>query len=277
MSLGSGVIHAIPGFFQEPDIALFAALLDATARHPGGAVAELGAYLGKSAVLLGAHLHGASLTVVDLFGAPADDERNAGENAHEYPDLTRRAFEANYLSVHPALPMVIQGLSHTVVDHVAPGSHRFVHVDASHTYEPVRADISAVRTILAPDGIVVFDDYRQFHTPGVAAAVWGAVATEGLRPFALTESKLYATWGDARAWADQVATWAGATGHIISHEPVAHQDVIRVRTPAGARFGDHPAKRFLPPVVWPAAAAARARLQPLVAKVRDAADTRRHR
>ena len=35
------------------------------------------------------------------------------------------------------------------------------------------------RTLLQPEGIVSFDDFRAEHCPGVSAAVWGAVATIG--------------------------------------------------------------------------------------------------
>ncbi len=51
------------------------------------------------------------------------------------------------------------------------------------------------RTLLAPEGVVVFDDYRAEHTPGVAAAVWQRL-DKGLSPFALSPVKMYATFGD---------------------------------------------------------------------------------
>lgn len=41
-----------------------------------------------------------------------------------------------------------------------------------------------------------FDDYRTEHTVGTAAAVWEAIANDGLNPIACTAMKLYATWGD---------------------------------------------------------------------------------
>ena len=84
----------------------------------------------------------------------------------------------------------------TIEDHVEEGSCRFVHIDASHSYDDVKRDIQATRRLLGPRGVVAFDDYRTEHTLGTAAAVWEAVADEELRPFAATAAKLYATWSD---------------------------------------------------------------------------------
>jgi predicted O-methyltransferase YrrM len=249
MALGDAQVHAIPGFFLQPDLSLFAFLLDETASSPGGDVAELGAYLGKSACLIGEHLHGATFTVVDLFGDEAEDSRNAQENRHEYGNLTRQSFERNYLSIHPKLPVVVRDFSHTIEDIVAPASQRFVHVDASHTYAPVARDIQAVQQVLKEDGVVVFDDYRMFHTPGVAAATWGAVDRGVLKPFALTEWKLYATLGDAHGWAEKVQSWCTRNQTPFSIEPIAGVDVVRLRTPPNV-FPVSKVKQLVPPVAW---------------------------
>ncbi len=109
---------------------------------------------GKSAVLIGGDVgQGETFTVLDLFGAQADTPANAAENEDQYPSLTRSRFEENYLKVHDALPSVIQAPSSQVLDHVSSGSHRFVHVDASHLYEHVvGGDVRASRELSAPQG-----------------------------------------------------------------------------------------------------------------------------
>ena len=224
----------ITGWFFGPDRTLFDALLDAQ-QEPGDLV-ELGAYLGRSAVVIGDHLRaGERFVVVDLFGAESEDTANRSENSKSYPTLTRTEFERNYRSLHDELPVVVQGLSTEVVEHVAPGSARFVHVDASHLYAQVAADIEAVRTILQPDGVVVFDDIRAEHTPGVTAAVW-ETASRGMVPFALTQWKLYATWGDAARHLDTVrgvvATHERLTG--IEQQIMGHT-VIRLKELAAPR------------------------------------------
>ena len=161
-------VDAIPGWFQPYDRELFRLLLPAT--HDvlgGGNLAELGVYQGKSAVLVGSDVReGETFTVIDLFGAAASDHDNQAENDEQYSDLSRESFEEHYLSVHSELPDVVTGPSATVVDHASTGSHRFVHVDASHLYEHVRLDVEAARQLLAPQGVVVFDDIRSEHTRG---------------------------------------------------------------------------------------------------------------
>lgn len=226
--------HSIPGWFFPSDIYLFQWFLgDQVARHHTGDLVELGTYYGKSAVLIAAYQQpGETFTVVDLYETPAQASANVQENAVGYGGLTRAAFEAHYLRYHSSLPVIVQGLSSEIHKHVAPASVRFCHVDASHLYEHVRADAAAARDLLQSDGIVVFDDYRSPHTPGTAAAVWEAVHNMGLKPVALTTSKLYGTWGDhdaiqsrLLASLDRQDTWL----HEV--QSVAGSDVARVYSP----------------------------------------------
>jgi predicted O-methyltransferase YrrM len=226
-------IAAIPGWFHRMDMEVFRLLLLTTEdRLGGGDLAELGVYLGKSASLIGwGKRPGETFTVIDLFGEDAPAERNQAENQASYADLTQEAFEKHYLTVHDTLPVVIRGPSSTIVDHAEHGTHRFVHVDASHLYTHVVDDIAAVRKLLKPGGVVVFDDYRSSHTPGVAAAVWRATA-EDLRPFALTGNKLYATFDDSEPWRDVLAGWLTGRSHwrYEVHE-IAGNQVLRVVPP----------------------------------------------
>ncbi|WP_207210607.1 class I SAM-dependent methyltransferase [Nocardioides zhouii] len=226
-SVSNAQIEAIPGWFQEYDVDMFRLLLERTA-EAGGDLAELGAYLGKSAVLIGSSLApDERFTVIDLFGSEAGEEANRAENADQYLGLTREDFEQNYRRVHGELPDVVVGLSASVVDHARRGTHRFVHVDAGHLYDNVVEDIDAARTLLKPDGVVVFDDYRTEHTPGVSAAVWRSTA-EGLRPFAVTPVKLYATFGDPQPWFDAVQEWVGASRWKHEVQSVAGNDIVRL-------------------------------------------------
>ncbi|MFB6890185.1 class I SAM-dependent methyltransferase [Kitasatospora sp. NPDC056327] len=224
---------AIPGWFFRLDREAFGHLLTAqSAAGLTGDVLELGSYLGRSAVLLGDHLRpGEQLTVCDLFDSEAGDADNAAEMAMSYrSSLTRRGFEANYLAFHPELPTIVQAPTAVLADGRIPaGSCRFVHVDASHLYEHVAGDIEVARRALAGDGLVVLDDYRSEHTPGVAAAVWQAVFTGGLRPVLLTPMKFYGTWGDpeparrallARDWR--------AEGFTVDEDTIAGLRVLRL-------------------------------------------------
>lgn len=247
-------LDTVVGHFLPVDVMLFRALLEATAEAGRGDLAELGVLYGRSAVLIGSSLReGETFTVVDLFGSDPGDVRNAEENDSSYPGLTQEAFEANYRRLLGDLPLVVRGLSHTVVEHASHGTHRFVHVDASHLHANVVRDIEAARVLLAPRGVLVLDDIREEHTPGVAAAAWQAVLTSGLRPFAISPHKLYATFTDGDSWHDTVRSGAAAAGWATETQLVNGLELVRVHAPSpSARRPAHPARRYVPPVLWPA-------------------------
>ncbi|WP_424865290.1 MULTISPECIES: class I SAM-dependent methyltransferase [unclassified Streptomyces] len=227
-----GELNDVPGWFWPLDQVLFSWFLERQERlDTRGDLLELGAYLGKSAILLGHRLRdGETLTVCDLFGAEPPDAANRAEAAKSYSSLTRQAFERNYLSFHDTLPTIIQAPSSAVVDEVAPGTCRFVHIDASHLYEHVEGDIGAARELLGPDGIVVLDDFRSEHTPGVAVAAWEAVLNRGLRPVCLSSQKLYGTWGDPEPVREELlAALRGRDDIAVTVERAAGHQLVRTR------------------------------------------------
>ncbi|MGW8976522.1 class I SAM-dependent methyltransferase, partial [Streptomyces platensis] len=238
-------LSEVKGWFFTADQLLFDWFLARQKeRAEPGDLLELGAYMGKSAIFLGARQRaGERFTVCDLFDSPAEDASNSQEMKKSYATLTRRAFEANYLAFHEELPTIVQGLSSLVSEHVDEGSVRFAHIDASHLYEHVHGDILTVRELLTGNGVVVMDDYRAEHCPGVAAATWQAVANEGLRPVCLTGTKFYGTWGDPEPLQQALIEWIKARGDIW-HEVQYVNDAPLVRLSAkGAKEPAHPVSR----------------------------------
>ncbi|MFP1625768.1 class I SAM-dependent methyltransferase [Streptomyces sp. 5K101] len=251
-----------------------------------GDLLELGAYMGKSAIFLGGYLReGETFTVCDLFDSEAPDDPNSAEMDRSYATLTRRAFEANYLSFHDELPTVVQAPTSVITSRVAPATCRFLHVDASHLYEHVHGDVAAARELLLPDGIVAFDDFRAEHCPGVSAAVWGAVPTTGLKPVVITGSKLYGTWGDPAPFTEALLGFL-ATRTDVWHgvEEVAGLPLIRIKGPKAkppappvSRHGPlpqpdrepEPAPVAPPPAPVPSPAAPPARRSPARRLARD--------
>lgn len=223
----------VPGWFFKADQEVFGWLLARqTAAGITGDLLELGAYLGRSAILLGDHLQpGETFTVCDLFDSDAPDEENAAEMTMSYrKTLSRQAFETNYLAFHQQLPTIVQAPTSALADGRIPAdSCRFVHIDASHLYEHVAGDIQVAREALAKDGLVVLDDYRAPHTPGVAAAAWEAVFDLGLRLVCLTPEKLYGTWGDEEHAKRELLArdWTGE-GFRMDEELIAGQRCYRI-------------------------------------------------
>ncbi|POX36415.1 hypothetical protein C3486_33730 [Streptomyces sp. Ru73] len=242
-----GTLADVKGWFYGQDQLLFDWLLNHQTRTGmRGDLLEIGAYLGKSAIVLGRHLNpGEEFTVCDLFDSAAGDEANDAEMRGSYATLTRRAFEANYLAFHEALPTVLQGPSTLVPEEVAPGSCRFVHVDASHLYDHVRGDLAAACRVLAPQGVVALDDYRSEHTPGVSAAVWEALFTQGLRPICVSRGKFYGTWGDPAPW--QEALVLEIVGRADCHadlQTIAGHRVLRLVSGPDLALPEPPRSRY---------------------------------
>ncbi|MGR3933975.1 class I SAM-dependent methyltransferase [Streptomyces sp. BRA346] len=224
-------LNDVKGWFPSLDQVLFDFFLRRQERlGEHGDLMEMGAYMGKSAIFTAAYLRADErFTVCDLFDAEdAPDENNAAEARKSYSTLTRTAFEQNYLAFHDELPDIIQGTTSVVPSLVDDDTCRFVHVDASHLYEHVEGDIGAARDVLLPGGIVVLDDFRSEHTPGVAAAAWEAVFNRGLRPICLTTQKMYGMWGDPGPIQEEMlADDAWRRGMQTSRQEIAGSRVLR--------------------------------------------------
>ncbi|MYU16826.1 class I SAM-dependent methyltransferase, partial [Streptomyces sp. SID8361] len=242
-------LNDVKGWFPSLDQVLFDRFLTRQERlGQRGDLMEMGAYMGKSAIFTASYLRAnEQFTVCDLFDAEAPDEKNAAEARKSYSTLTRTAFEQNYLAFWDELPVVIQGPTSVVPDHVGANTCRFIHVDASHLYEHVAGDIDTAHNTLVPDGLVVLDDFRSEHTPGVAAATWEAVFTRGLRPICLSTQKLYGTWGDPGPIQDEMlADEAWRKGMHTSVQEIAGRRVLRFSgkpanpTPPASRYVDEP-------------------------------------
>lgn len=232
-------INDIPGWFSWTDQQLFRYFLGQATQEARGDLVELGTYLGKSAALIGEYVRpGERFVVCDLFN-DVSDTANELENSRSYSRLTRQAFEENYQALRGNLPQIIQGPSSLITEYVTPRSARFVHVDASHLYEHVATDIDSAITMLAEQGIVVFDDYRSRHTPGVAAAVWGAVAEGRLRPVCLSGAKFYAVVSDSELVTSNLKDWLSRFGRLQWEvQEIAQREVVRVWPPSGPKAND---------------------------------------
>ncbi len=230
-------VDDIPGWFPTLDQHLFAVVLGEQAAGPLGTLVELGTYLGKSAVVIGRYRRASERFVVvdlfentDLLDRDGVDAANRLEHQTFYSALTRRKFEENYLAIETPLPEVIEGRSSEVNGYVDVGSARFVHVDASHLYTNVKSDIESAKRMLRPGGIAVIDDFRTEHAPGVAAAVWEAVATTGLIPVALSAQKFYGVFDEPGPVALAIREWAASNEHCVleEHQVLGHQ-VLRLK------------------------------------------------
>ncbi|MFJ4976033.1 class I SAM-dependent methyltransferase [Streptomyces coeruleorubidus] len=246
-----GELADVPGWFPPLDQMLFTWFLERQQKQGmRGDLLELGVYMGKSAILLGHHLQdGEQFTVCDLFEGDAPDEANKAESTKSYASLTQQAFERNYLSFHDTLPTVIAAPSSVVSEKVAPDTCRFVHVDASHLYEHVYGDIGAAHDILVPEGIVVLDDFRSEHTPGVSVAAWEAVLNRRLNPVCLSTQKLYGTWGDPEPVQEELLDMLRQRTDVgLSVQEAAGHRLVRTRSRGMKPPAFPPSRHYVAPV-----------------------------
>ena len=192
---------------------------------------EIGAFRGRSAILLGYLLEaGERLFVCDPFEGPASKVPGRAlwvDGKRHYPGLTQAGFDRNYARYHATPPVVRKCSSADLLpQRLVAGPLRLVHIDGSYEPTMVEQDLATALALLAPGGVVVFEDDHSQHNPGVAPAVLAALARGDLRALCLTPWKLFATVGaDAlglvpvlRAWAEASADFRVATAALAGHE-----------------------------------------------------------
>lgn len=235
---------SVVGAFWDIDFLLFDCILRMQLEYGiRGDLLEIGALYGKSAIVLGRHARREENVIVcDVFDDVEGAAENIAENTQSYSGLNRKKFEENYLRWVDRPPVVIAELSEHIVDRVESRSLRFAHVDGSHLYSVVRTDISNTQGLMNDDGVIVMDDFRALHTPGVAAAVWEAVSNRGLIPICISEQKFYAAWNveTARAARETLLGWLASQRDAINYgiQGVAGTDVLIIQNPAPWRKFD---------------------------------------
>jgi hypothetical protein len=196
----------VDGWFYQADVELFGNLLARqTAEGIKGDLLEIGAYQGKSAILMGYGLRDdEELVICDLFGAVMDHGDIAQASRQDYAGLEQQQFLANWDRFHTRRPRleVCESSALDLGDRIL----RFSHIDGCHSYQCVAKDIVLAVTHAGQRGVIAMDDYRGVQTPGVAAAVWQAVGNGLLFPFAATYTKIYActSAADQKYWSERV-------------------------------------------------------------------------
>jgi hypothetical protein len=214
----------VPGYFREVDFLLFEKLNELQRkRQVTGDVLEIGAFRGRSAILLGSLIgDNERLVVCDLFS----DRKSPRSSASP-----RELFERNYLRFHHDLPVILQCSSLELPARCEPQSFRLIHIDGGHSFDTVRADIANSKNLLAVRGIVALDDYLNRKFPGVAAAVWEAVAGGELIPICLSNAKMYATWSvDQPDLIPELEDWVRGRNLRAETFNIFDRDVLKVST-----------------------------------------------
>jgi SAM-dependent methyltransferase len=121
----------------------------------GKRVLEIGSYCGLSTICMARTAK--HVTAVDYFdGRATPSPRNTADEFRE--NLERYGVSEKVTAVHPTADLPLP-------------EYDLAFVDGAHDYDSVAADAIRVRDVLAPNGLILFHDYKHPSHPGVEQAV----------------------------------------------------------------------------------------------------------
>lgn len=164
-------------WLKPKDLALAVAILEAFPESRRTAV-EIGVWKGAWSLGVLENVAGSAVLGVDPY--PGISGHKIRSILEERVSVTRVGKRFNLVS---GLAMATSCL--------AGAKPVLVHIDGEHTEAGVGADLSWARQALAPDGIIVVDDYIHSWFPGIASAMHAFLRAEDFRIVLVTESKAY--------------------------------------------------------------------------------------
>lgn len=174
----AGAHAAVPGFLTPASARALAVLLaDQLARDVRGSLAEVGTYQGK--------------TFVGLVKASRADERVIGFDL--FPTEVEQGFRAALALLAPEQQARVTAVRQDtralpVARWIATlgAAARFVHIDGGHTRDAILADLALAGSSLAPDALVVLDDFLHDWYPDLTEGmIEGLRASRAIVPVAI--------------------------------------------------------------------------------------------
>jgi hypothetical protein len=174
-----------------------------------GSVLEIGAFLGKTAILLDRlMLHSDELHICDVFEKQkfVTDQENFKEVREYYSKVipTRESFEQNFSLHGKKSPIIHQIESKFLQKELVDRSFKFIHIDGAHTFKAVDTDLKISLAKVCSKGIIVMDDYRNYGALGVAQVFWSVVSERKLKLVLLTHTKAYFTFGNINSYLENL-------------------------------------------------------------------------
>lgn len=128
-----------------------------------GAVIEVGCWQGRSTIALANACHPEELQAVDTWeGSPGEISADLAKERDVYMEFLK--------NIHSATKGNVAAHRMGWRDYFAkyPAPIRFIHIDATHSYDEVRDNIAAALPLLSPGAVICGDDA---HHPPVQQAV----------------------------------------------------------------------------------------------------------
>jgi predicted O-methyltransferase YrrM len=184
--------RAIQGWMNPRELAFLFGI--ANGIPPGGRVAEIGSWRGRSTVAICEGLQGASMYAVDTFGGDSVLVERYAEELEE--DRVYREFCDN--TAEYAFLEVLRMPSAEACTHFEDSSLDWVFIDADHSFDRVHEDISGWLPKVKPGGLISGHDYPygpvkeavDMHVrPHVWETIWYARLARGRPAGASPESE----------------------------------------------------------------------------------------
>lgn len=205
-------IQTVEGWVTKEDKAIIDSILVFQREFNfSGHILEIGVYKGGLIPVYAPKIcKGETLFLCDLFDSKIASEENLIEIESSYHSISVEDV-LPILGVFPEVTTsIIVGNSISLLPTIESFRFRFVHIDGSHLYEVVKQDISIAMKILDPEsGVLVIDDYRSLHTPGVSQAVWELISTSQVKVLFRTSAKIYLAKKSSKITCDDIFKYFG--------------------------------------------------------------------
>lgn len=199
-------------------------------RGVSGDIFEIGVYQGKAtSIFTGFLSEGEKIFVCDVFEDSNLRPENLVENQRSYSDLSYESFVENVLSVRNVMPEILRIDSLQLENFIPKNVFRLIHIDGSHNYTWVRSDLRFSRDHLISGGIVVVDDFRSAHTPGVSYAAWESITLGDFVPLVVSANKMYmCAVSDFKHYYSALKSLFTDLGVIFEIDELQHSSVLRI-------------------------------------------------
>lgn len=150
-----------------------------------GNIFEIGAYEGKSAILLGSMLRGKEhLGICDLFEKQINPYTSKG-SSDKFMDNMKGFFDnLDFLRVYNKSSVSLK------MSDIGE-NYRFFHIDGNHDMEHTLNDITLADLVVNQEGVIAIDDYFNSKKPGVSKGVVEYfLGKPDLSPFAIGFNKV---------------------------------------------------------------------------------------
>ncbi|CAN5896999.1 hypothetical protein BH23PLA1_BH23PLA1_21070 [soil metagenome] len=181
----------IKGWLTQAEQSL---LYDVARRVPaGGVIVELGSWMGRSTIMLGAGSlagHRPRIYAVDLFATGADDSNSQYDSyINGQPQDYLPVFEENVRRAGvDSVVEPIRGLTTESARRWSGSQINFLFIDANHSYEAVQDDFFSWIRYCTPGSYCAFHDFSNHQEPGVHRFVDPLLATRVLTEVRFADS-----------------------------------------------------------------------------------------